>query len=139
MAAPYADVSIDTGAATIIGDYLNTSSGTGASITQNISNVAGLYTIGFTDSPPCEDPSQNSPFSGTYSSPPTTLPLVITWTNPTAGCVLHYTTDGSAPNADSPVYPSGGLSISTTTVIRVIAVQTGYANSDTIGGTWTIN
>ena len=89
--------------------------------------------------PTCGNPSQNAPYSGTYNAPPTTLPLVITWTNPTSACVLHYTTDGSAPTASSPTYPSGGLSISTTTTIRVIAAASGYNSSAIIGGKWTIN
>ena len=87
----------------------------------------------------CGNPSQNSPYSGTYKVPPTKLPLVITWTNPTSACVLHYTKDGSAPTASSPTYPTGGLSIYSTTTIRVIAAGTGHNNSSIIGGKWTIN
>ena len=89
--------------------------------------------------PTCGNPSQNSPYSGTYQVPPTKLPLVITWTNPTSACVLHYTKDGSAPTAGSPTYPSGGLSISGTTTVRVVAAATGHKNSAIIGGKWTIN
>jgi len=81
---------------------------------------------------------QNAPNSGSYNVPPTTLPLIITWTNPTPACVLHYTTDGSAPTASSPTYPSG-LSLYTTTVVRVIAAATGYNSSAIIGGKWTFN
>jgi hypothetical protein len=98
--------------------------------------VGGTWTLNL---PTCGNPSQNSPTSGTYNAPPTKLPLVITWTNPTAACVLHYTTDGSAPTASSPTYPAGGLSISSTTTIRVIAAATGYNSSAIIGGKWTIN
>ena len=89
--------------------------------------------------PTCGNPSQNSPYSGIYNVPPTKLPLVITWTNPTAGCVLHYTTDGSAPTASSPTYPTGGFSIYSTTTIRVIAAVTGYNSSVIVGGKWTLN
>jgi hypothetical protein len=53
--------------------------------------------------------------------------------------VLHYTADGSAPTASSPTYPIGGLSISSTTTIRVIAAATGYNSSTIEGGKWTIN
>jgi hypothetical protein len=98
--------------------------------------MGGTWTLNL---PTCGNPSQNSPYSGTYNAPPTTLPLVIKWTNPTAGCVLHYTTDGSAPTASSPTYPTGGLSIYSTTTIRVIAAGTGHNNSSIIGGKWTIN
>lgn len=89
--------------------------------------------------PTCGDPSQNAPFSGTYNVPPTTLPLVITWNNPTAGCVVRYTTDGSTPTATSPAYPSGGLPIYSTTAIRVIATATGFKSSAIVGGKWTLN
>jgi len=98
--------------------------------------VGGKWTLNL---PTCGNPSQNSPYSGTYNAPPTKLPLVITWTNPTSACVLHYTEDGSSPTASSPTYPSGGLSISSTTEIRVIAAASGYNNSAIIGGKWTIN
>ena len=98
--------------------------------------MGGTWTLNL---PTCGNPSQNSPYSGTYNAPPTTLPLVIKWTNPTVGCVLHYTTDGIAPTASSPTYPTGGLSIYSTTTIRVIAAGTGHNNSSIIGGKWTIN
>jgi len=48
----------------------------------------------------CADPSQTAPFSGTYNSP-----VTVTWTNPTAGCVLHFTTNGMHPTASSPIFP----------------------------------
>jgi hypothetical protein len=98
--------------------------------------VGGTWTLNL---PTCGNPSQNSPYSGTYTAPPTKLPLVVTWTNPTSACVLHYTADGSAPTASSPTYPIGGLSISSTTTIRVIAAATGYNSSTIEGGKWTIN
>jgi len=87
----------------------------------------------------CGDPSQNSPISGTYNVPPTVLPLVVAWTNPTVGCVLHYTTDGTHPTAGSPTYPAGGLPIFSTTTIRVVAAGAGFENSNAVGGTWTLN
>jgi hypothetical protein len=102
----------------------------------NSAIIGGKWTLNL---PTCGNPSQNSPYSGTYTAPPTRLPLVITWTNPTSACVLHYTTDGSAPTASSSTYPSGGLSIRSTTEIRVIAAATGYNSSAITGGKWTIN
>lgn len=89
--------------------------------------------------PVCGNPSQNAPFSGSYTDPPTSLPLNITWTNPTAGCGLFYKADGTAPTCSSPAYPGGGINISTTTTIRVIACQSGYTSSSVMGGTWTIS
>lgn len=93
--------------------------------------TSGVYTI---SGSACSNPSQNAPFSGTYAAGSYT----ITWTNPTAGCALRYTIDGSAPTVASPTYPGGGLVISSTTTIRVIATQTGFTSSSIQGGTWTI-
>ena len=46
MAAPFGNVQIDSFEA-IIGDNLNTASGTGATLTQNLSGPAAVFTIGF--------------------------------------------------------------------------------------------
>ena len=50
MAAPFANVQSDTNGA-MIGDNLNTASGTGATITENVSGVASVFTIGFVTPP----------------------------------------------------------------------------------------
>ena len=50
MAAPFGNVQID-GYGAIIGDNLNTASGTGATLTQNPSGVASVFTIGFMSPP----------------------------------------------------------------------------------------
>ncbi len=46
MAAPFANVQSDNNGA-MIGDNLNTASGSGAAITENVSGVASVFTIGF--------------------------------------------------------------------------------------------
>ncbi|WP_409299401.1 endonuclease [Peribacillus sp. SCS-26] len=46
----------------------------------------------------------------------------------TQGAVIHYTTDGSEPKADSPVY-EGPIVISRDTVIKAIAVKAGLTDS----------
>jgi hypothetical protein len=38
--------------------------------------VGGTWTLNL---PTCGNPSQNAPYSGTYTAPPTKLPLVVTW------------------------------------------------------------
>jgi formylglycine-generating enzyme required for sulfatase activity len=48
----------------------------------------------------------------------------------TSGCVIHYTTDGSNPDSQSPVY-SQPLSISQNTVLKAIACKQGWLSSDT--------
>lgn len=56
------------------------------------------------------------------------FPLTVSITDSLAGASIHYTTDGSTPTVDSPVYTSP-LSISATTSISAIAVAPGYADS----------
>lgn len=85
----------------------------------------------------CADPVQAGPnYSGTYYAPPTGLPLAVAWSSPTPACTMHCTTDGSTPTSASPVYAP--FSISSTTPIRCLAVQSGYTDSNVSGGTWTI-
>jgi uncharacterized protein YjdB len=64
-----------------------------------------------------------SPAGGTYSSKQS-----VTIGSATAGSIVHYTTDGSMPTANSPAY-TGPISVSTTQTINAIAAATGYSNS----------
>lgn len=91
----------------------------------------------FTATTACGNPTQNPPnYSGTYSSPPTVLPLSVSWTSPTAGCNMFMTLDTSAPTCSGTPYAA--QSFTTTTTMRVIACQTGFTSSVIEGGTWTI-
>jgi len=87
----------------------------------------------------CGDPTQVGPnFSNTYTSPPTTLPLNVQFSSPTAGCTMHATTDGSTPTCASTTYPGGGwnITVAGSYTYRVIACQTAYTSSNVIGGNW---
>lgn len=57
----------------------------------------------------------------------------------TDGITLRYTTDGSTPTAKSVEFPSNGLSITTTTVIRIRAFHDDYVSSPTVSATYFIN
>jgi len=71
-----------------------------------------------------------SPSPGTY-----TLPQTITLSDTTAGAVIYYTTNGTAPTVESPVY-GGPFQVSATTTIQAIAVATGDNNSAIAAGTY---
>jgi len=118
----------------------SSASGTGTTSCTLSSN--GTLTASFAPILTCGDPSQLSPnFSGTYTVPPTTLPMAVGFTSPTSGCTMHYTSDGSAPTCGSTAYPGGNLSITAagTYQYRVIACQSGYVSSAAVGGTWQVN
>lgn len=66
-------------------------------------------------------------FSGTKTS--------VSLACETAGAVIRYTTDGSEPNSHSPKY-TGMFEVTTTTVVKAIAVMADCENSDVVS--WTI-
>jgi hypothetical protein len=87
--------------------------------------------------PVCGDPTPTPPnLPGTYTVPPTVLPLSIGYTSPTTGCSMHMTLDGSTPTCSSTAY--SGQSISSTTTFGVIACQGGFTSSNPVINTWTI-
>lgn len=49
-------------------------------------------------------------------------------TTSTEGAEIHYTTDGSNPSADSPVY-TGRIPVSSTTTIKAVGLKDGYIDS----------
>lgn len=51
------------------------------------------------------------------------------------GTTVHYTTDGSEPTTSSPIY-SSPIQVSSTTVIKAIAVESGKGNSHQTMGTY---
>ncbi len=73
-----------------------------------------------------------TPAAGTYSSTQN-----VTIECETDGATIHYTTDGSEPTADSPVF-SSAITVSETTTIKAIAVMDGWNNSPTAEATYTI-
>ena len=70
--------------------------------------------------------------TGTYTGTQT-----VTISDSTAGATIYYTTNGAAPTTSSSVY-SGGISISSSTVLSAIAAAKGYANSAVSSASYTI-
>lgn len=58
-------------------------------------------------------------------------------TSPTAGAEIHYTLDGSAPTAASPVY-SGPIAVAKTTTIRALVTAPGVPESSVSQGEYVI-
>jgi hypothetical protein len=77
---------------------------------------------GGTGTPTAATPSI-TPGGGFYTTTQT-----VTLADVTPGAVIHYTTDGSTPNASSSTY-SSALSVTTTTTVKAIAIASGYNNS----------
>lgn len=79
----------------------------------------GVYTL---TSPQAAAPTFSVP-GGTYDSTQT-----VAITDASTAATIHYTTDGSTPNATSTIY-SGDITVSATETLNAIAVASGYANS----------
>jgi hypothetical protein len=106
-----------------------------ASISKNLGThtlVVKCYGQGVSDqvslsvdvvSPPTAATPAFSLASGTYTSK-----QVVGLSDATAGAVIHYTIDGSAPTTSSPVY-SGPFTVSSSMVIEAMAAAPGYTNS----------
>lgn len=73
-----------------------------------------------------------SPAGGTYSGS-----VQVTLTASPSGATIHYTTDGSTPTSNSPVY-SGPLTFTQTTTLKAIAVDSSGHSSAVISQTYTI-
>lgn len=79
-----------------------------------------------------------SPPPGTYASG-----LSVGMTSATSGASIYYTTNGNVPRLDVPnsftkLY-SGPISLSTNTVIRAVAIKTGFQNSPVSVGIYTLS
>jgi len=74
-----------------------------------------------------------SPEGGTYAKAQT-----VTISTVTAAATLRYTTDGSEPTATSPPYDAP-LSIGATTVLKAKGFKSGWVDSDTHSGAYTMN
>ena len=88
--------------------------------------ATGLYTI----TPTVATPAFN-PAPGTYYSPE-----AVTLSDTTPGAVIHCTTNGSTPNALSPVCKT--INVTATTTIEAFAIAYGYNNSAVTTGVFTI-
>lgn len=73
-----------------------------------------------------------SPAPGAYTGPQS-----VELSTTTPGAVIHYTTDGSAPTADSPVY-SGPITVDKTATIQAIAIAPGMPESTVSSGAYSI-
>jgi hypothetical protein len=65
-----------------------------------------------------------APVAGSYSVPELTIALGDTQQNAT----IYFTTDGTAPSLNSPVY-TGPFAIRTTSTVRAIAAANGFSTS----------
>ena len=66
------------------------------------------------------------------------LGTTVTITCATEGATIHYTTDGSTPTAESPVY-SDPITINSTTTVKAIGVKEDFADSPVATGNYTVN
>ncbi|MEO6097070.1 MAG: chitobiase/beta-hexosaminidase C-terminal domain-containing protein [Fibrobacteria bacterium] len=63
--------------------------------------------------------------------------IAVTATHPSTAAVIHYTTDGSTPTGESPVFP-GPLTLTATATLKFIATRPGYRNSEVVAETYTL-
>jgi len=89
-------------------------------------DIYGLLNAPTTATPVISPAGQS--FSGT---------LTVTITDSTAGAIIYYTTDGSAPTSTSTVY-SGPISVSTSQIITAIGSATGFLQSPSASQTYTL-
>ncbi|MBK9501156.1 MAG: chitobiase/beta-hexosaminidase C-terminal domain-containing protein [Leptospiraceae bacterium] len=95
------------------------------------SNItSGTYVMNFI-SPPVFNPPE-----GIYNSD-----QLVTIDTPTFGATIYYTLDGLSFSSSSPQYttPISIAGNGTTKTIKAIAVKSGFGNSPTVSGTWTID
>ncbi|HKM84911.1 MAG TPA: chitobiase/beta-hexosaminidase C-terminal domain-containing protein [Terriglobales bacterium] len=74
-----------------------------------------------------------NPAAGTYTSAQS-----VTISDTTSGATIYYTTDGTTPTTDSPVY-SSPIPVNSTETIEAIAAASGFSNSAVASATYTIN
>jgi hypothetical protein len=121
----------ETGSYTInTGDYeyIGLRSNSGA---MYLTSVTITWETGGSTVETCATPTF-SPAEGSYTEAQN-----VTISCATSGATIHYTTDGSTPTTNSPVY-SSAINVSSTTTIKAIATATGYNSSDVATATYTI-
>jgi hypothetical protein len=74
-----------------------------------------------------------SPSPGTYTSS-----VTVTLTDASSGATIHFTTDGSVPSAQSPLY-LGPITITASETIQAIGIVSGFAPSPVAVGLFTIS
>jgi hypothetical protein len=74
-----------------------------------------------------------SPASGTTF----TDTLKVTASVSTPSATIRHTTNGTDPTGSSPVFPSGGITLTGTTTVKARAFRTGWTDSDTVAGCYT--
>ena len=74
-----------------------------------------------------------SPAGGSYNAAQT-----VTISDATSGATIYYTTDGTAPTTSSSVY-GGQITISSSTVLKAIAVASGLPTSNVAAASYLIN
>ncbi len=97
----------------------------------NSAIAAGTYFQG-ASLPTAVTPTFN-PLPGNFTSAQS-----VTILDTTPGAVIHYTTDGTTPGPNSPVF-STPIAVNSTTTIEAIAIATGYNNSLVATGLYTIS
>jgi glucosylceramidase len=95
-------------------------------------SASAISTAAYTINLPAAATPEFSPAPGPY---PTAQ--MVTLSDSTTAASIYYTTDGSTPSASSTAY-STPIAVSTTTMIKAIAVAAGYANSPVATGTYTL-
>ncbi|MFZ3266279.1 MAG: chitobiase/beta-hexosaminidase C-terminal domain-containing protein [Terriglobales bacterium] len=73
------------------------------------------------------------PAAGTYTSA-----QMVAISDTTPDSTIYYTTDGTTPTTDSPVY-SGPVTVNSTETIEAIAAASGFSNSAVASAAYTIN
>ncbi|HTB81860.1 MAG TPA: choice-of-anchor tandem repeat GloVer-containing protein [Opitutaceae bacterium] len=74
-----------------------------------------------------------NPAASTYTST-----QAVTITSDTSGASIQYTTDGSTPTGTNGTLYSGPVSITSTTMLKAIASESGFADSPVTSGLYTI-
>ncbi len=109
-----------------------------------LSLAAGCATSRGARSAPGETPAYTPPpppppISVTIDPPPGAFaaPVKVTLASPTAEAVIHYTTDGSAPDGWSPTY-AGPFTVDRTMRVRAIVMAASASGTATVEGEYVI-